>query len=314
MPQIVLTFGILGCISGFSLCYFMAVIAYPVNVGGRPLNSWPSWIPITFELTVLFAALSAVIGMIGLNGLPKPYHPVFNVPRFSLASQDRFFLCIESSDPKFDPVETGRFLKSCNRMKFRTWMSDVKVIIIFTAVFMLAGCRQDMHMQPRYAPLSPSAFFEDHRSARPMVEGTVARGQLRTNRGFYTGKTGPGDDTTVAEFPFPVTREVLQRGQDRFNIFCSPCHGRAGDGQGMIVQRGYLAPPSYHTDRLRQAPVGHFVDVITNGYGAMHSYASRVMPDDRWKITAYIRALQLSQDAPLSDVPGDRQQQLQAMK
>jgi mono/diheme cytochrome c family protein len=193
-------------------------------------------------------------------------------------------------------------------------MFSVKITILLAAFLLLCSCRQDMQMQPRYGPLAPSAFFGDHRSARPLVEGTVARGQLRTNRGFYTGKTGPGDDQTVAEFPFPVTREVLQRGQDRFDIFCSPCHGRAGDGQGMIVQRGYLAPPSYHTDRLRQAPVGHFVDVITNGYGAMHSYASRVIPEDRWKITAYIRALQLSQAAPLSDVPAERQQQLQAMK
>lgn len=194
------------------------------------------------------------------------------------------------------------------------WIFNVKHFFLIAAALLLCACRQDMQQQPRYDPLAPSAFFQDHRSARPLVEGTVARGHLRLDRGFYTGKTGPGDDTTVAQFPFPVTREVLDRGRQRYDIYCSPCHSRVGDGQGMIVQRGFLAPPSYHTDRLRQAPVGHFVDVITNGYGSMHSYASRVAPVDRWKITAYIRALQLSQSAALSDVPDGEQQQLQAMK
>ncbi len=188
----------------------------------------------------------------------------------------------------------------------------MKTIWLLTGVVLLCGCRQDMHVQPRYNPLDASGFFADHRSARPLVDGTVARGFLRLDQGFYTGKTGNGDNEVVVELPFPATRQVLARGQERFNIYCSPCHSRSGDGEGMIVQRGYMHPPSYHTDRLREAPIGHFFDVMTNGYGAMHSYASRVSPTDRWKIAAYIRVLQLSQAAKLSDVPADQQQQLQA--
>ena len=172
------------------------------------------------------------------------------------------------------------------------------------AVLLLAGCRQDMHDQPRFKPLAKSDFFADLRSARPPVEGTVARGQLHEDTYFYTGKIGtsPGD-----YMPFPVSEDVLARGRERFDIYCSPCHSRLGDGNGMIPQRGFRAPPTYHTERLRKAPLGYFFDVMTNGFGAMPEYASQIPPRDRWAIVAYIRALQLSQDATMADVPPGQQ-------
>jgi len=172
------------------------------------------------------------------------------------------------------------------------------------AVLALCACRQDMQDQPRFKPLAESDFYSDLRSARPPVEGTVARGQLHEDTYFYSGKLGnnPGD-----YMPFPVTEDVLARGRERFNIYCAPCHSRTGDGNGMIVQRGFRAPPSYHTERLRKAPLGYFFDVMTEGFGAMPEYASQIPARDRWTIVAYIRALQLSQDATMSDVsPGQK--------
>ncbi len=157
-----------------------------------------------------------------------------------------------------------------------------------------------MHRDPKLEPLTESDFFPNAMASRPQVEGTVARGQLHADTYFYTGMINgqPGN-----EMPFPATRQVLERGQQRFDIYCTPCHSLMGDGNGVIVQRGYRRPPSFHTDRLRQAPLGHFFDVMTNGFGAMPDYAAQVPPADRWAIVAYIRALQLSQDATRSDVP-----------
>ena len=165
-----------------------------------------------------------------------------------------------------------------------------------------------MHVQPKILPLAASKFFDDGRSARPVVAGTVARGQLRTDELLYAGKI---NGAIANAFPFPVTRKDLERGRDRYNIYCSPCHGGLGDGQGMIVLRGFPPPPSYHIDRLRQAPAGHFFDVITNGFGTMFSYASRVNAEDRWRIVAYIRALQLSQKATLGEVPEAKRSEIQ---
>lgn len=159
----------------------------------------------------------------------------------------------------------------------------------------LVACRQDMHNQPRYKPLAVTNFFGDGRSERPTIEDTVARGQLHLDDARYTGKENGKD---VDYFPIQIARADVERGQERYDIYCSPCHGRLGDGRGMIVLRGLRPPPSYHDPRLVNAPVGHFFDVMTNGYGAMFSYASRVPVDDRWRIAAYIRALQLSQNAP----------------
>lgn len=179
------------------------------------------------------------------------------------------------------------------RLKNISWLG-------LLAVLTLVGCRLDMHDQPRFKPLAESDFYADLRSARPPVDGTVARGQLHEDSYLYTGKFGnnPGD-----YMPFPVTQDVLARGRERFNIYCSPCHSRLGDGNGMIVQRGFRAPPSYHTERLRKAPLGYFFDVMTHGFGAMPEYATQIPPRDRWCIVAYIRALQLSQQATASDVP-----------
>ena len=182
-------------------------------------------------------------------------------------------------------------------------------VFVMLGLLLLAGCRQKMADQPRYGPLARSTFFEYGRAARPLEEGTVARGQLRNDQHLYTGKEG---DKLVDTFPFAVTLERLARGQERYNIYCSPCHDRLGTGQGMIVRRGYRAPASFHIDRLRQAPAGYFFDVMTNGFGVMPDYAQQVHPEDRWAIVAYIRALQLSQHATLADVPKDQRQQLES--
>jgi Cytochrome C oxidase, cbb3-type, subunit III len=177
-----------------------------------------------------------------------------------------------------------------------------------SAVVLLAAagaCRQDMFNQPRLKPLAESDFYPDRMSARPPVPDTVARSERITDRAL---DTGIGEDGRfVSRLPVPLTRALLVRGRERFDIFCSPCHGRVGDGRGMIVQRGLKAPPSYHIDRLRRQPVGYLFDVATNGFGQMSGYRSQVTPDDRWAIVAYIRALQLSQHAGIDAVPaGDR--------
>ncbi len=164
-----------------------------------------------------------------------------------------------------------------------------------------------MHNQPKFKPLRETEFFPDLRSERPLVPGTVPRGELRADPVFYTGLVG---DNVVDTMPVPVTKQLLTRGQERFNIYCAPCHSVLGDGYGMIVRRGYLRPPSFHDERLRNAPLGHFFRVMTYGSGAMPDYAQQITAADRWAIVAYIRALQLSQAAPLSDVPPDQQPHL----
>ena len=174
------------------------------------------------------------------------------------------------------------------------------------ASLLVAGCRQDMHNEPKFYPQRGTTFYADGRSVRPQVENTVARNQLHADTYFYTGiangKEGDG-------MPLPVDSELLARGQEQYNIFCTPCHSRVGNGEGMIVQRGYRPAGNFHTDRLRSAPLGHFFSVITNGYGAMPEYASQVTTADRWAIVAYIRALQLSQNATAADIPAGQHPQ-----
>jgi hypothetical protein len=213
-----------------------------------------------------------------------------------------------------------------------------KIILTGMALLLLPACQQKMADQPAYRPLEPSPFFGDGMSARPLVPGTVPRGHLRGDRHLFGGKRkltreearaaamiAAGNqnvlavlglaaiqETNVDTFPFPITAKVLKRGQERYTIFCAVCHDALGTGRGKIVERGYTPPPSYHIQRLRDAPVGHFYEVITKGYGSMPDYRAQVPPRDRWAIIAYIRALQLSQHAPLKDLPEEDRKHIPA--
>jgi cbb3-type cytochrome c oxidase subunit III len=170
---------------------------------------------------------------------------------------------------------------------------------IFVAALFFAGCslKQDMALQPKDRPLAPSDFFNDGRSERPLLENTVARGSVTENEMVVSKESN--------SFPLPVNQELLERGENRYKIFCTPCHGLQGDGNGMVVLRGMKHPPSYHEDRLRQVSNGYIYDVITNGFGAMLSYSAQIPPRDRWAIVAYVRALQLSRNAKVADLPPD---------
>jgi mono/diheme cytochrome c family protein len=182
-------------------------------------------------------------------------------------------------------------------------------IVLLLLVMAAAGCRQDMHDTPRYEAFEASSTFADNRASRVAPTGTVPRGWLRDDEMLYTGKVA---GQIVDQFPFAIAHADLVRGQQRFNIYCTPCHGRLGDGNGMVVQRGLRQAASYHQDRLRQEKLGYFYDVITNGFGAMQGYAEQIPVHDRWLIVAYVRTLQLSQHASVDDVPADRRGTLDA--
>jgi mono/diheme cytochrome c family protein len=245
------------------------------------------------------------------HGQPQVFHFTICILQFAF--------CNESSFPRF----TGR-------------VSRQIVLLALLLIVAAMGCRQEMADQPKYLPLEQSDLFTDKQASRPLEPGTVARGYLHADDDFSTGTkstdiqpawvsamVGAGNgwnavaltaptEEPVAEFPFPVTETVMKRGQERFNIYCAVCHDRVGTGNGRIVQRGYIRPPSFHTDRLRKAPVGHFFQVITHGDGAMPDYAQQIPARDRWAIIAYIRALQESQNTLLNVIPEEEQRRLQA--
>ena len=200
-----------------------------------------------------------------------------------------------------------------SKLKSEMTIASRRPAALLGAVLLLigtAGCelRQAMYDQEKYEPLEASAFFADGMSFRSQVDGTVAQGQLRLDEHFYQAKI---HGQLAATLPMAVDRQLLERGRERFNIFCSPCHDKTGSGNGMIVQRGLKQPPSYHQERLREVPVGHFFDVMTNGFGVMYSYASRIPVADRWAIVAYIKVLQLSQNLEFDQLPAEDQRQLQ---
>jgi mono/diheme cytochrome c family protein len=185
------------------------------------------------------------------------------------------------------------------------------IALLVAGVAGATACRQDMHDTPRFEPLEKSDFYDDHRSERPIIEDTVPRGWLMADDAFATGKV---NGQFVAELPtaVPLSLDLLKRGEGRFNIYCSPCHGRTGEGTGIVVQRGYKQPPSYFDARLRAQPIGYFYDVISHGFGAMPDYAAQIQPQDRWAVAAYIRALQVSRHANVADVPAADRPQLDA--
>ena len=203
---------------------------------------------------------------------------------------------------------TGRW-----KLAAGSWLAVMRtlasIFCLLTSIF--CGCRREMFDQPKANPLRSSDFFSDRAASRSLPPNTVARGLLHDDEAYYSGAIGTN---LITEFPLPVTRELLERGRSRFEIYCTACHGRNGEGNGMIVQRGFPRPPSYHTERLRNAPIGHFYDVMTRGYGIMYPQASRVAPKDRWAIAAYIRALQLSHSATVADVATEQRASLEAAR
>lgn len=180
--------------------------------------------------------------------------------------------------------------------------------VVAAAWLVTAGCRQDMHDQPRYDPMEESALFADRMASRLPIEGTVARGQLREDVRFYTGRNEAGE--LVAALPLALDRELVLRGQNRYDAFCAACHGALGDGDGMVVRRGFRRPASFHEPRVREQPIGYYYDVISEGFGVMPRYSDRIPPRDRWAIAAYLRALQLSHRAPLAELPEEERQRL----
>jgi mono/diheme cytochrome c family protein len=217
---------------------------------------------------------------------------------------------ITGQTPRLASAIKAEAPRAAGRQSRRLLLPFTFCLLPFALLF--SGCRQDMHDQPKHKPYATSEFFEDGRASRPLVDGVIPRGALGEESQFartVLGEQAAGQAQATA-LPFPVTSEVIARGQERFNISCAPCHGRLGDGFGMIVRRGFRRPPSLHIDRLREARVGHFYDVITNGLGAMPSYADQIAPRDRWAIVAYISALQLSQRATRADVPPEEWQKL----
>jgi mono/diheme cytochrome c family protein len=185
--------------------------------------------------------------------------------------------------------------------------SPVWLLIAASALLLLAGCRQDMHNQPKYVPYRSSEFFQDGLSERQQIVHTVARGELHEDAYLYTGKVGTKEGD---RFPFPITEAVMERGRERYDIYCSPCHSRVGDGNGMIVKRGYRQAANFHDQKYASQTVGHYYDVISHGFGAMPDYGAQIEPPDRWAIAAYIRALQYARNGTMSDVPADQRGQL----
>jgi mono/diheme cytochrome c family protein len=349
LPWIVLGAGLTGLTTAILLQWWTNAFDYPWIVSGKPFWSIPANVPIMFELTVLFSGITALVGMLMLNNLPLPAHPLDLVKRFARSTDDKFFLLIEAADPKFDDAKTRTLLEGTHPVALEDVNEDNKssdkiptflvyaVIILTVAAaipFALAAKARyshststrihaigDMDWQPKYKSQRLNPHFGDQRSSRLDPKGTVAVGELREDDHLYRGKVGGAFATTFPE-QVPLTPETMARGRERFGIYCAPCHGQTGEGDGMIAKRasmlqevqgvaGSWVPPTNLTnDNLRFTPVGSLFDSITNGVRNMPAYGPQITTEDRWAIVMYVRALQRARLAKLEDVPPDMRQGL----
>ena len=339
LPWFTLCAGLVGLATAITLQWWTNAYDYPWIVSGKPFWSIPANVPIMFELTVLLSAITTLVGMLMLNNLPEPSHPLDQVRRFARVTDDKFFLMILASDPKFDDVETRELLEATHPVAIEAVLEDRKTAeklptglvygLIIAAVasvvpFALAAKArytksdsprihiiQDMDSQPKYKAQRENSFFADKRAARPAIDGTVAVGDARDDDKFYKGKEGASWART---FPSQVAlnEATMDRGRQRFGIYCTPCHGQIGLGDGMVAKRadslaqGTWIPPTNMTQEyLRQMPVGELFNSISNGVRNMPGYASQIKTEDRWAIIMYVRALQRSRNGRLNDLPPD---------
>ncbi len=356
LPWIVFAAGLLGCLGGLLLQWWTNAThpgqwlfvptflqGYDYLISGKPIFSLPANIPVIFEVTVLLAALTTVIGMLAMNNLPWFHHPLFRLARFARVTSDRFFLVVDAADPRFDERRTRTLLESLGGSVVERIESDAAPAALprglIIAAVVLAGLAllppllvakarvskspqprihiiRDMDNQPRFKAQQANPVFADGRALRPPVPGTVARGDLQLDTHFFQGRVGNEFATT-----FPPQIEVdlpfVQRGQQRFNIYCAPCHGLGGAGNGLVNQRALALdtagwnPPSVLTaEPVLSQPNGQIFHSITNGVRTMAPYGDQIPVRDRWAIVAYVRALQRSQNASIEDVPAELRSEL----
>lgn len=339
LPWITLALGLTGLGCAILLQWWTNAFDYPFLISGKPIFSLPANIPVGFELTVLFSVFATFFGALGLNKLPELFHPVHTLPRFARATSDRFFVVIEAGDRGFDRAKTEALLRSTgasvieeimapapSTMRFPRMLIWGGVIMATASLVPLALAARarvatsteprihiipDMDSQPKYRAQATDAFFPDGRAMRIPPDGTVAYGELNEDDAFYRGRVG---EQFVAAFPeqLALTPEFMARGQERFRIYCSPCHGLAGDGDGAIAKRAdalgegaWITPTSVHAAHVVAQPVGQIFNTISNGIRNMPAYGPQIPVEDRWAIALYVRALQRSRDAAVADVPAD---------
>jgi mono/diheme cytochrome c family protein len=337
LPWIVLAAGLTGLATAITMQWWMNAWDYPWIVSGKPIWSVPANVPIMFELTVLFSAITTLVGMLLLNGLPHPSHPLDLVKRFARVSDDKFFLLIQASDPKFDESEVRELIDATHPvavesvMEDRTTSDQIPPALVYGLIIGAAAAAVpvalavkarystseeprihligDMDWQPKYKAQQPNPIFDDGRAARVPLPGTVPVGKLNDDDHFFRGRQAAGWART---FPAQIelSERTMARGRERFGIFCAPCHGVDGQGGGMIARRAeelqqgaWVAPTNVTLDYLRNMPVGELFNSITNGIRTMPPYAAQIPPEDRWAIVMYLRALQRSHKSPLTDVP-----------
>ena len=355
LPMLVLAAGVFGGVSALAFQWWTNAVDYTYIISGKPLFGLPANIPVTFECVILLAAFAAFFGMLALNGLPKLANPLFRSERFRAATTDGFFLLLPADCANFDPDAASTFMAGCHALHVETLREESEsnvlpkgivatgaVLAAFALVppVMIASARAttsekprlhnffDMDFQKKFKSQTTSSLFDDGRSMRPRVPGTVARGQLQDRTEYYTGiKTGnqtsasrshtgeaAGDSRVetdwVTEFPLPISTALMERGRESFNIHCAVCHGRTGQGNGLaslralqLEQGTWVPPTSIHADYVRQQPVGQLFHTITNGVRKMPAYGHQIPPEDRWAIVLYLRGLQRSQYASIDDVP-----------
>lgn len=358
LPWIVMCGGITGLGAALLMQWWMNAVDYPFLISGKPYFSLPANIPVCFELTVLFSALTTFFSVLGLNLLPQLYHPLFRSDRFKRATDDRFFISIDAKDPLFEPRKTAALLAGTSSLGLEDVHDEVHhapfprgiiyvLVILAAATFiplaLIAKARLststaprihlvwDMDWQKKFKTQRENPFFADGRAMRPQVAGTVARGDLLEDKDvpFHTGIADPSASPTepakkfVRYLPIPaaeINEAFLARGKERYEIYCAPCHGLSGAGDGIVATRaaalaeGVWVPPlSYHQDNLRQPEKmdGDIFNTITNGLRTMPSYGSQIPPRDRWAIVLYVRALQRSQWATIDDVPAQYKTEIQ---